>query len=163
MPNRPSPRNPRSLTSRARAWKLIPTITSLLIVGCGLPSGSTETQLDGVTPDQVLAVFRDVASQEGYRFKTEPGAPGMLSTEWRESMALTYQDGKRCRAEIEAVATPDGHGTVVSLQVPVERNDELQHPLSTDKADWTADGRSIDDEMLLMVRLQMKLGLLRPE
>lgn len=163
MSNRPSPKSPNSPTRLARAWKLTTILTSLLIAGCGIPTGATETQFNGVTPDQVLTAFRDVAAQEGYHFKPETGAPGTLSTEWRQTMALTYQDGTRCRAEIEATATPDGHGTVVSLQVPIERNDEMQHPLSADKADWSADGRSIDDEMLLMMRLQMKLGLLRPE
>lgn len=108
-----------------------------------------------------MAAFQEIVTQEGYHVKEK--TDGTMSTEWRQDMALTYQDGKRRRAEIEAAATPDGRGTAVSVQVPIERNDEMEHPLHPERADWTADGRSVDDEMLLMMRLQMKLNLLRPE
>jgi hypothetical protein len=156
-----SKRPPRSSRSDARTRKLTTVVSLLLAAGCGLPTGSTEAQFDGVTPEQVMTAFKEIVTQEGYHVTEE--AAGAMSTEWRNDFAMTYQDGTRRRAEIEATAAPDGHGTVVSVQVPIERNDEMEHPLHPERADWTADGRSIDDEMLLIMRLQMKLGLLRPD
>ena len=118
-------------------------------------------RLDGVTPQQVLKAFKQIVADQGYRIKQENLDEGTVTTEWRRQMALTYQDGKRRRAEIEAVATSDGRGTIVMLQVPIEYNDEMGEPLSPGRADWKAQGRSVDDEMLIMMRLKMRLKLLR--
>lgn len=119
--------------------------------------------LEGVTPDQALKVFRKVVTREGYRIKEENLPGGTMSTEWRREMALTYQDGMRRRIEIEAVATPDGRGTVVSIQVPQEYNDELISPLDPKKASWKAQGRSADQEMNILLLMKIRLELLRPD
>lgn len=129
--------------------------------GCGLPSGSSETVLEGVAPDRVVEAFKTIAHEEGYRIEEDTATPGVLTTEWRQDMAMTWRDGKRRRVKLETAAA--GEGTRVSIQVPVEINKEMRAPLNPEAADWSADGRSIDDEMLLMMRLQMKLELMRPD
>lgn len=82
----------------------------------------------------------------------------MVTTEWRNDMAMTWRDGTRRRAKLETSAVAGG--TNVSLQVPLEVNKEMRAPLNPEAADWSADGRSYDDEALLLMRLRMKLDLM---
>lgn len=117
--------------------------------------------LEGVTPDQVLVAFKEIAAEEGYRLKDDEVEPGVVTTEWRQDMAMTWRDGKRRRVKLETKAVAEG--TAVSVQVPIEVNKEMRAPLNPEAADWSADGRSVDDEMLMMMRLQMKLDLMRPD
>ena len=133
------------------------------LAGCNVPIGSTEIILKGVTPKQVMVAFKTIAQEQGYRIKEDRPYEGVVTTEWHRDMAMTYHDGTRRRLELEVSDAPEGDGTFVELQVPQERNHEMYSPLNPERADWTADGRSIDTEMLILMRLQMKLDLLRPE
>jgi hypothetical protein len=152
-----TPRAPSS--SPRRAWKRTTiSLLALAAAGCGLPQGYSESTFAGVTPDQVVAAFKTIATEEGYHIEGEQPQAGVVTTEWRQDMAMTWRDGTRRRVKLETKPVADG--TAVSLQVPLEVNKEMRAPLNPEAADWSADGRSFDDEELLMMRLRMKLGLM---
>lgn len=140
-------------------------ITAVLLLwasACSGPSGSTETTLP-VGRDQVVEAFKKVVADEGYKIQEEDPAAGTVETHWQNTMAMTWTDGSRRRAILKAAAAPDGRATDVSIQVPLEVNQEMRAPLDPVKASWEPGGRDADSEALLLMRMRMKLGLLRLE
>jgi hypothetical protein len=160
LPRSSRPRPRRACRARTSARTTSSLAAALLAASCGGPSGYTEATFSGVNSVQVVEAFKKVVGDEGFRIEEEDAEAGVVSTHWQNEMAMTWGDGTRRKVVLRT--GPAAAGTAVSLQVPLEYNKEFRAPLDPERASWEEGGRDADTEALLLMRLRMKLGILRP-